>query len=176
MRANLHVIMSERPVMEGVLQKKSPFLFSFFSLSKSFRATLVALLIIVVTGGGVASAAEGAIPGDVLYPVKIEVNEKIRTAFAKTPVAKYRLAVELVERRLEEAERLEDRGQLNKKNREKVRESYDRETKKITENDIQLDMKKDRLIKLEIDKRIERTLKKHEKILKRLKKEEKREL
>ncbi len=112
MRANLHVLMRERPVMEKVLAPRPRLFASFFTLSKSLRATLAAVLIIVVTGGGVASAAEGAIPGDVLYPVKINVNEKIKTALAKTPQAKAKLHVELVNERLKEAEKLSVEGKL----------------------------------------------------------------
>lgn len=112
MRANLHVMMRERPVMEKALEARPRLFFSFFTFSKSLRATVAALLIIVVTGGGVASAAEGAIPGDVLYPIKIALTEKIRTALATTPKAKAKLHVQLANERLKEAEKLSVLGKL----------------------------------------------------------------
>ena len=40
----------------------------------------IALIIALVLGGGTSFAAEGSLPGDLLYPVKIGVNEEFRRA------------------------------------------------------------------------------------------------
>src|SRR3989338_8750977 len=37
-----------------------------------------AAVFVLIIGGGPAAAAEGALPGDILYPVKVHVNEEMR--------------------------------------------------------------------------------------------------
>lgn len=77
------------------------------------RAFVPALALLVVVGGGTVSAAGGALPGDLLYPVKLSINEKVEEAFAQTPVAKAKVQVAFAERRLMEAEALASRGKLS---------------------------------------------------------------
>lgn len=57
-------------------------------------------------GSSVSFAAEGTLPGDILYPVKIYVNESVLGAVAVTQKAKAEWGIALVERRLEEIEKL----------------------------------------------------------------------
>jgi hypothetical protein len=71
----------------------SPFMFAM-------RYSMAFVLLLVIAGGGVSYAAEGSIPGNLLYSVKIKVNEPARVAFTRDPQARANLEVELVERRL----------------------------------------------------------------------------
>jgi hypothetical protein len=73
-------------------------------------AILIGLLCI---GGGTSYAAEGSLPGDLLYPVKVNVNENIESALAVSNAAEARLQAKLVEERLVEAEELAARGTLD---------------------------------------------------------------
>lgn len=57
-------------------------------------------------GGSVSFAAESTVPGDALFTVKVYVNENVRGAVAVTSKAKAEWEVRLVERRLEEVEKL----------------------------------------------------------------------
>src|ERR1700741_4911337 len=43
---------------------------------------LVALCVALPVGGGASYAAEGTVPGDALYPVKVHVNEKVKSFIA----------------------------------------------------------------------------------------------
>lgn len=71
------------------------------------KKTMPLLVIMGLLMGGSASfAAENAVPGDVLFPVKVHVNEQVRGAVAVSPKAKAEWEVRLVERRLEEVEKL----------------------------------------------------------------------
>lgn len=91
------------------LEKRYDRIPSPFSLISKFRniKTMPILIILGLLMGGSASfAAENAVPGDVLFPVKIYVNENVRGAVAVTSQAKAQWEVNLVERRLEEIERL----------------------------------------------------------------------
>lgn len=79
---------------------------------RTMKATLLAT-VLVLGGGGTAVAAQNAVPGDVLYPVKIGVNENIRSAFAIGANADARLQAELLAERVEEANTLAARGELS---------------------------------------------------------------
>ena len=78
--------------------------------SKSMTAFIVTLALLV--GGGTSYAAEGAVPGDLLYPIKVEVNENVKSALAVSADAEARLQARLAEERLEEAQKLAARGEL----------------------------------------------------------------
>ena len=72
-----------------------------------------ASLVAVFAIAGTSYAAEGALPGEPLYAVKIHVNEQIQGALATTPEAKAQWNAQLASRRLEEAEELAAQNKLN---------------------------------------------------------------
>lgn len=77
------------------------------------RPLPVALAVAVILAStGVASAAEQSLPGDPLYTVKINVNERVRGALALSQTSQAAWELERVERRLQEAEALAQRGDL----------------------------------------------------------------
>ncbi len=63
-----------------------------------------------VSGGTLAVAAEGAIPGDALYGVKIYVNEALRTKLQFSSAERAHWAVTRLQRRMDEMKRLQARG------------------------------------------------------------------
>lgn len=52
-----------------------------FISMRLFPMPVFVLLLAVLMGRGTAFAAEGALPGEPLYPIKIYVNEEVRAAF-----------------------------------------------------------------------------------------------
>lgn len=82
---------------------RSPFQIQNFRNKKSVSVLVIAGLLM---GGSVSFAAENTVPGDALFPVKVYVNENVRSVIAVTPKAKAEWDVRLVERRLEEVEKL----------------------------------------------------------------------
>ena len=79
----------------------------------TYKTMIIGLIIALVMGGSVSFAAENTLPGDVLYSMKVYVNENARAAVAFTDKSKAELAVELANRRLEEAGKLALRGTLD---------------------------------------------------------------
>lgn len=73
----------------------------------------IAILLAVFVSLGTSFAAQGALPGDVLYPVKTGVNENIRSAFAIGVNAEAKLQTDLLEERLEEAQTLHAEGNIS---------------------------------------------------------------
>ncbi|MFZ2501035.1 MAG: DUF5667 domain-containing protein [Minisyncoccia bacterium] len=84
-------------------------LFSKFILKTMPIALIVALLL----GGGVTVSAEHALPGDALYPVKTQVNEKLAGLVAISTESKVAWDAKLVDRRLVEAEQLAAQSKFN---------------------------------------------------------------
>jgi hypothetical protein len=85
---------------------------SFSWLSMRF-AMPIAVLLIVALGSSTTYAAKGSLPGGILYPVKIYVNEKVAGALAVSDEAKLSYHTSAAQTRLEEAEALASQGKLD---------------------------------------------------------------
>lgn len=90
----------------GVVPKRT----SLFIFKFAYMPLIIVLAIMI--GGGTTFAAQASIPGDFLYPVKIAVNENIREALAMSADSEAKLQANLLEERLEEAQKLQVKGQL----------------------------------------------------------------
>src|SRR3989338_4833784 len=97
---------------------------SYVFLSPRYLVPLFVVLVVFI-GGGTTSAAQGALPGDLLYPVKVSINETVEVALAPTPAAKAEVQVRLAERRVEEAQKLSSQGRLNKKTAKILSDNFD---------------------------------------------------
>lgn len=88
---------------------------TFITRLKALKLTYMTALILIVLmiGGGTSYAAQGSVPGDVLYPIKVEVNENIESAFAFSHSQEAQLQADLLAERLKEAETLHAKGELN---------------------------------------------------------------
>lgn len=79
----------------------------------AFARITAALLVLALGSGGVAYAAEGTLPGDALYPVKVNVIEPAEgLLLAGSPRAEAAWQLTLAERRVEEAATLASEGRL----------------------------------------------------------------
>lgn len=116
-RESLKLFMKEHPAEAPFGVRASDYFRSRFSSVQAthfMRLHPVALSLILVLGAGVGTsyAAEGAVPGEPLYPVKIHVNESVQAALAVSDEAKIDWSIKQVNRRLDEAEKLAYRGEL----------------------------------------------------------------
>lgn len=68
--------------------------------------TVACLILTLITSSSLSAFAQDTLPGDLLYSVKTQVNEKIQVALASTPEEKARHEAILAARRLEEVEAL----------------------------------------------------------------------
>ena len=89
------------------------------------------VLLCVFVGGTVTYAAEKSLPGDVLYPIKIYVNEPVKAATKVTPKAKVRFEEEKVIKRLTEVETLVEKGKFDGKKRIQVEKQVEKSVKAI---------------------------------------------
>lgn len=96
----------------SIKQVQSHSVFTLFTNSqlRIMKATL--LIALLVGAGGTSFAAQGAVPGDLLYPVKVHVNENVRSALTVGADAEAQLQADILSERLQEAQTLAARGKL----------------------------------------------------------------
>ena len=85
----------------------------YFQLHRFATVAVIALLLVGVGSAGVSYAATSTNPGDALYPVKIYLNEPIRTRFQFSEKSKAEWALNLAERRINEAYSLYKNGDIS---------------------------------------------------------------
>ncbi|MDE1924655.1 MAG: hypothetical protein KGH79_00535 [Patescibacteria group bacterium] len=85
----------------------------------------VALAAALVVGGGVSVAAQSALPGQLLYPVKVHVDENVAGAFALSNAARADWDVSLMKTRLDEAEQLAQSGSLGAGAQTDITDNFD---------------------------------------------------
>src|SRR3990167_11094777 len=67
-----------------------------FALTAKMAPAMLVLVLVFGLGGGVSYAAENSLPGDTLYPIKVNITEPARGLLARTPKAKAKWATHLV--------------------------------------------------------------------------------
>lgn len=88
----------------------------FFTHKYHYMIASLIIAALLAISGGTTVAAEGALPGETLYPVKVHINETLRSALAVSAHAQADWDITRVQRRLAEAAALEVRGELSATN------------------------------------------------------------
>ncbi|MDD4988987.1 MAG: hypothetical protein PHV42_00985 [Candidatus Pacebacteria bacterium] len=117
---------------KGPFKKRTPSpYFTWFEFSsRKLELVLGAFVILILFGSGVAFAANGSLPGDILYPVKVGVNEKVARIFhSESPASEALFETHLMDERLNEAEKLSQTNKLdNASFKEQVKEGVAAQT------------------------------------------------
>lgn len=171
-RAHLREFMTMTPIrgVESTRTKGQPFfavLHNFF-IKRKTMPIFGLILAMMFVGTGVTYAAEDAVPGDALYPVKVHVNENIGNAFAFSEERKAKWEARLAERRLEEAEKLAAKGELDQEVRQFLEERFTEHANKVSERIEKLGERFGPEIKARLSSRFEASLKAHGRILARI--------
>lgn len=106
------------PVSDCPRNILSSVFFQIRQFKSAYAFAVLALLIIV--GGNISYAAAQSLPGDLLYPIKIHVNEKIQGVLKVTPKATAKWEQKKIENRLDEVKTLVEKGEFDTKKREQV--------------------------------------------------------
>ncbi len=113
---SINLYMTENPIEKMV--------FSFdLLLTKNYMIPAIIIALLVATSGGTVMAAENSLPGDPLYAVKLNVNEKVMSALAVSDDAEADVQAKLAERRLNEYNKMLEK---NKWSAEKEQQMTDR--------------------------------------------------
>lgn len=137
MRNELVHFMSEHPAQAPWTVRVADRLESALAMAGSrhyVRVATAALSLVLVVGVGTSYAAENALPGDALYPVKVNFNEAIVGALAISESAKAQWNATRVSRRLTEAERLAAQNKLTPVARAEIETQINDTAKKFDSN------------------------------------------
>lgn len=135
---DFHNFMKENP--NGETSILSPYVISAFRFVKQRQVVMVALVLFLILGGagGTVLAAKSSLPGDLLYTIKINVNEKLEMALAVDTESQARVAVKHAIERIEEVEKLAMEDKIDESNQESIKESLALQSKKASENILKL--------------------------------------
>ncbi|GEM_PF-2716495 len=138
---NISMTSAEKQVVLERVMKISPIkspwtVYSFGKWIQTHRpiSALVVIVIVISAGNSAVLASRNTLPGDTLYPIKVNMVEPIRVAFAPTPTIKAEIQTELVQSRLQEAETLAARGQLNTTKEKDINQRIDQQVSDLTAN------------------------------------------
>ena len=143
--------------------------FSVFLVLKSVPAILS--LAVIFGGIGISFAAEHALPGDILYLVKVRVNEEARGLLAISDEKKVKWLATVAERRIEETETLVKENRFDSASKEKIEKNFGENTKKLEEKLRSIAEKNDSERAEEVSRNLEDALERHEEVLKELSEE-----
>src|SRR3989338_2882228 len=128
MRRTLHSYMEMKPLRTSA---SAPVMtFGWLFTMRPVAAVLV--LAVFVSSAGVSYASENALPGDVLYPIKIRVNEPVKGALAVSASAKTAWAMDVAGERVKEAATLAAEGSLNTKTQDELQVDFERHARQAT--------------------------------------------
>lgn len=112
MRFSVRAYMLEHPRPRGFIARvRALAVREVFALR--LHPVALGLILALSLGAGSSYAAESALPGDPLYVVKTQINERVESALAVSPAAKAKVALAHTENRLMEAEQLASEGRLS---------------------------------------------------------------
>ena len=161
-RTAIESFMKMRPIRQSSPETTTgiSWLFTFHR----FAALSMCVVLLMGMGGGVAYAADDAMPEDLLYPVKLHFNEPVIDVLSFTPARKARWAAKRLERRLGEAEHLSNVKQLTPEHRERMAKHIEERMSLLQERISSLPEEEQE----QLDNRIQERLDRHEAFLEKL--------
>lgn len=163
MRENLVVYMN----LKRAVSQKLTFS-SVFSLKPLFSRAVPVALAVVVAAGGVTFAAGDALPGELLYGVKVNVIEKVQSAAAVGSEAEVKLQANFAAKRLKEAEKLAVKGNFTSENKATIEAKFKEHTESISSNLVEIEGGAKAEVAVEVSAEVESSLTAHGDILEKL--------
>lgn len=165
MKSTLLQHIATYPISENLFQDRgipSPFSIRNFRNKKTLSVFIIGGLFL---GGSMSFAAENTVPGDILYPVKVHFNEPVRGAIARTSKAKAEWGVRLVERRLEEVEKLAVKTDAHQEAKDTARANLGKYTERVKKHIAKFEEDKDSEGALLTAENLSSVIRKHERII-----------
>lgn len=117
---------------------KSKFTWNIFVYASKQTVAASVVGAVLLASFGTAFAADDSLPGEALYNVKINITENVQSFVTVGNSAQANLAVTLAKKRLEEAESLSAKGQLNAETQTIIEDNFKKHTRTIKEKVIEL--------------------------------------
>ena len=131
-REVLSAYIAEHPVVRNAEDARHIWHNPLLLTKRPMFATIATIVILALSGGTVATA-EGSVPGNTLYPIKIHVNEQVRAALTVSPEAKANWEARRAERRLEEVAQLVADNKLSASTSLQLGEQFKRHAERVQE-------------------------------------------
>lgn len=112
---------------------------SFSLLIKQKYMPIIIALMLLLGGGTTSVIAQNALPGDMLYPIKINVNENVESLLAISARGDALVDVKHADNRLKEAEKLALLGKLDDKKNEEIKASFTKELSSLNNHIFQFE-------------------------------------
>lgn len=125
----------KKRILENVLHSRpspiqpirSPW--TFFSFQNKFvYYGVLPVLLIFILGGGAVFSSQTSLPGDIFYPIKVNIVEPFRVSLISSPKEKIVFQASLATERLIEAETLAVSGKLDKPKEEQLNSLLEKNT------------------------------------------------
>ena len=140
MQKEILMCMEKNPFPKTPLKKKW---WVWLPVTKVPMIAFASLLFLVVVGVGATVTANSALPGDVLYPVKVGFNEKVKEVLAFSDQSKLKLNISLAELRLQEVEQLAVKGTITSNNQAQLNDNFKKYADKVSTYMGKLEQKQD---------------------------------
>lgn len=131
MRGVLYAYMAMKPIRTPATPSRAS-AFSWFFTLRPVAAVLA--LAVFASSAGISYAAEGTLPGEILYPIKTHVNEPVKGALALSASAKTAWAMDVAGERIKEATMLAAEGRLNSEHQQELQANFESHARKASEN------------------------------------------
>lgn len=128
MRVNISSFLTDstakqQPSAFNKLRIVSPYFFGILRSPLAVSISSGLLVLIILTSG--AFSANGSLPGDILYPIKINFNEPLEGVFAFSDEAKVKWHAEIITERLKEVGQLAAEGKLTAETVQDIKPDFD---------------------------------------------------
>lgn len=159
MRAELSSYADLHAVQDAVEARRGPSTLSVLMLrTRSLYAGALALVLVIAGGTQASMAAENALPGDVLYPLKVEMAEPIALALTVSPERKAELSARFASRRVAEAAVLSSAGRLDDRAVDELADRFDTHVAALAKETDALEAKGDIAVSLAVRTDLEQKL------------------
>lgn len=151
------------------MQRSETKITQLIDLFKLKTMPIIFSILLLISLGGASIAAEDAIPGDALYPIKVNFNEKIRTALVFNSESKGEFEIEKAERRIKEAKELAIKGLLSEENVGKIAHKFGAHAEKMSQISLKLEEQGDMEAAVNLRARLETMLNAHDDVIGQIK-------
>ncbi len=128
----------------------------------------IILIVALLLGGGTSFAAQSSLPGDTLYPIKVSVNESVRSFVSFSAEGKASVQAGHALNRLEEAEELAASGSLSADARAQIKENFKLHADRVRERIAAFEADGNFAAAANVSSEFEASLRAHQAILARL--------
>lgn len=146
--------------------------FSSFNHYPLQYATLLGAFVLLVGCGGISFAAQSSLPGDMLYSMKVGVNEKVLSFLKFSDKSKAQYDIKLAQVRLEEIEKVSLEKKLDSKTNESLTSSLNQHITDARERSARIQAGSNVSASAQISSDLEASLNAHTKIISELSQKE----